>query len=272
MLRPSHPLRLGSSFSRHAWFVPWGSVLGPGFSLKEASSWGSIRETVFISLCQQASRGMLPPYPNALQLGSLNRAHCSLFKGRTSLLCPCSQILSCSQTCADPHLHRPLPTWHPIECKVTGSEHPLGQASLAAHSVDAAVLPNLPWVKPMLLFTLLLLPASPLPDTGSNPLCFSPAAGFSQGLRRSVGGVATILGPLWAGGLTDNLFIMLGVMMGLLSLLTVSISHPPWLFDPVNCLLMAFLLPQVMVGLSYTYLVEPPRGYLSETSQEEPSS
>uniref|UniRef100_A0A7M4EUV8 Uncharacterized LOC109308487 n=1 Tax=Crocodylus porosus TaxID=8502 RepID=A0A7M4EUV8_CROPO len=72
--------------------------------------------------------------------------------------------------------------------------------------------------------------------------------GFSQGLRRSVGGVATILGPLWAGGLTDNLFIMLGVMMGLLSLLTV------------------------MVGLSYTYLVEPPRGYLSETSQEEQSS
>ncbi|XP_062987942.1 major facilitator superfamily domain-containing protein 8-like [Elgaria multicarinata webbii] len=73
--------------------------------------------------------------------------------------------------------------------------------------------------------------------------------GFSQGLRRSVGGVATILGPLWAGGLTANLSIMLGVMMGLL------------------CLLM------IMVGLSYAYLVEPPRGYLSpEMSQEEGSS
>ncbi|XP_062832892.1 uncharacterized protein LOC100556147 isoform X2 [Anolis carolinensis] len=47
--------------------------------------------------------------------------------------------------------------------------------------------------------------------------------GFSQGLRRSVGGIATILGPLWAGGLTDNLYIMLGVMMGLLSLL---MNHP----------------------------------------------
>lgn len=45
--------------------------------------------------------------------------------------------------------------------------------------------------------------------------------GFSQGVRRSVGGLATILGPLWAGGLTDNLYIMLGVMMGLLALLTV---------------------------------------------------
>nr|XP_060623398.1 major facilitator superfamily domain-containing protein 8-like [Anolis sagrei ordinatus] len=73
--------------------------------------------------------------------------------------------------------------------------------------------------------------------------------GFSQGLRRSVGGIATILGPLWAGGLTDNLYIMLGVMMGLLSLL------------------------MVMVGLSYAYLVEPPIGHLSpQTSREECSS
>lgn len=45
--------------------------------------------------------------------------------------------------------------------------------------------------------------------------------GFSQGVRRSVGGLATILGPLWAGGLTDNLYVMLGVMMGLLALLTI---------------------------------------------------
>ncbi|XP_016316108.1 LOW QUALITY PROTEIN: major facilitator superfamily domain-containing protein 8-like [Sinocyclocheilus anshuiensis] len=45
--------------------------------------------------------------------------------------------------------------------------------------------------------------------------------GFSQGIRRSVGGLATILGPLWAGGLTFNLYIMLGLMMGLLALLTI---------------------------------------------------
>ncbi|XP_051979525.1 major facilitator superfamily domain-containing protein 8 [Xyrauchen texanus] len=45
--------------------------------------------------------------------------------------------------------------------------------------------------------------------------------GFSQGIRRSVGGLATIFGPLWAGGLTSNLYVMLGVMMGLLALLTV---------------------------------------------------
>ncbi|KAJ7324716.1 hypothetical protein JRQ81_017736 [Phrynocephalus forsythii] len=70
--------------------------------------------------------------------------------------------------------------------------------------------------------------------------------GFSQGLRRSVGGIATILGPLWAGGLTTNLYIMLGVMMGLLTLL------------------------MIMVGLSYAYLLEPPRQYLSPgTSQDE---
>ncbi|KAF3690808.1 Major facilitator superfamily domain-containing protein 8 [Channa argus] len=48
--------------------------------------------------------------------------------------------------------------------------------------------------------------------------------GFSQGVRRSVGGLATILGPLWAGGLTENLYIMLGVMMGLLALLTIMLA------------------------------------------------
>uniref|UniRef100_A0A3Q2ZPP2 Major facilitator superfamily domain containing 8-like 2 n=1 Tax=Kryptolebias marmoratus TaxID=37003 RepID=A0A3Q2ZPP2_KRYMA len=46
--------------------------------------------------------------------------------------------------------------------------------------------------------------------------------GFSQGVRRSVGGLATILGPLWAGGLTNNLYIMLGMMLALLVMITVS--------------------------------------------------
>ncbi|XP_070775255.1 major facilitator superfamily domain-containing protein 8 [Enoplosus armatus] len=45
--------------------------------------------------------------------------------------------------------------------------------------------------------------------------------GFSQGVRRSVGGLATILGPLWAGGLTSNLYIMLGMMLALLIMITV---------------------------------------------------
>ncbi|KAM4694787.1 major facilitator superfamily domain-containing protein 8-like [Discoglossus pictus] len=57
--------------------------------------------------------------------------------------------------------------------------------------------------------------------------------GFNHGLRRSVGGLATILGPLWAAGLTEELYIMLGVMMGLL------------------------LLLMGMVSLSYRYLVDP---------------
>ncbi|KAK5869780.1 hypothetical protein PBY51_024471 [Eleginops maclovinus] len=48
--------------------------------------------------------------------------------------------------------------------------------------------------------------------------------GFSQGVRRSVGGLATILGPLWAGGLTDNMYIMMGVMMALLALLTIMLA------------------------------------------------
>uniref|UniRef100_A0A7N8YC07 Major facilitator superfamily domain containing 8-like 2 n=1 Tax=Mastacembelus armatus TaxID=205130 RepID=A0A7N8YC07_9TELE len=45
--------------------------------------------------------------------------------------------------------------------------------------------------------------------------------GFSHGVRRSVGGLATILGPLWAGGLTNNLYIMLGMMLALLMMITV---------------------------------------------------
>uniref|UniRef100_A0AAQ4PX16 Major facilitator superfamily (MFS) profile domain-containing protein n=1 Tax=Gasterosteus aculeatus aculeatus TaxID=481459 RepID=A0AAQ4PX16_GASAC len=48
--------------------------------------------------------------------------------------------------------------------------------------------------------------------------------GFSQGVRRSVGGLATILGPLWAGGLTENMYIMLGMMMALLALLTMMLA------------------------------------------------
>ncbi|KAM6948689.1 major facilitator superfamily domain-containing protein 8 [Aplochiton taeniatus] len=57
--------------------------------------------------------------------------------------------------------------------------------------------------------------------------------GFSQGVRRSVGGLATILGPLWAGGLIHNLHLMLGMMLLLLVLITV------------------------MTALSYSSLVEP---------------
>ncbi|XP_077069571.1 major facilitator superfamily domain-containing protein 8 [Siphateles boraxobius] len=59
--------------------------------------------------------------------------------------------------------------------------------------------------------------------------------GFSQGVRRSVGGLATILGPLWAGGLIGNLYVMLGMMMLLLTLI------------------------MIMMALSYEKLVEPPR-------------
>ncbi|XP_053315969.1 major facilitator superfamily domain-containing protein 8-like [Spea bombifrons] len=57
--------------------------------------------------------------------------------------------------------------------------------------------------------------------------------GFNHGVRRAVGGLATILGPLWAAGLIEELYIMLGVMMGLLVLLTI------------------------MFGVSYRYLMEP---------------
>ncbi|XP_073671209.1 major facilitator superfamily domain-containing protein 8 [Paramisgurnus dabryanus] len=67
--------------------------------------------------------------------------------------------------------------------------------------------------------------------------------GFSQGVRRSVGGLATILGPLWAGGLIGNLYVMLGMMMLLLTLI------------------------MIMMVLSYEKLVEPPKVEHAEDSE-----
>ncbi|XP_071018538.1 major facilitator superfamily domain-containing protein 8-like [Oncorhynchus clarkii lewisi] len=66
--------------------------------------------------------------------------------------------------------------------------------------------------------------------------------GLSQGVRRSVGGLATILGPLWGGGLTGHMYIMLGLMMALLALFAImfSFSYPrlvaPTVVDHADCL------------------------------------
>uniref|UniRef100_A0A8C1TBZ4 Si:ch211-38m6.6 n=1 Tax=Cyprinus carpio TaxID=7962 RepID=A0A8C1TBZ4_CYPCA len=65
--------------------------------------------------------------------------------------------------------------------------------------------------------------------------------GFSQGVRRSVGGLATILGPLWAGGLIGNLYGDAG--------------------------LIGDCSDQIMMVLSYEKLVEPPRVEHAEDSE-----
>lgn len=41
------------------------------------------------------------------------------------------------------------------------------------------------------------------------------SVGFSQGIRRSVSFIAMIMGPLWAGGMIHDLYVMLGVCLGL---------------------------------------------------------
>ncbi|KAK3567906.1 hypothetical protein QTP86_027295 [Hemibagrus guttatus] len=69
--------------------------------------------------------------------------------------------------------------------------------------------------------------------------------GFSQGVRRSIGGLATILGPLWAGGLTGNLYVMLGMMLFLLTLI------------------------MLMMSLSYDKLVEPPMVQHADDSESQ---
>ncbi|XP_054907217.1 major facilitator superfamily domain-containing protein 8 [Poeciliopsis prolifica] len=72
--------------------------------------------------------------------------------------------------------------------------------------------------------------------------------GFSQGVRRSVGGLATILGPLWGGGLTEHMYIMVGVMVALLVLLSL------------------------MVAFSYNRLVEPTVEHTEGSEQSSSSS
>ena len=46
-----------------------------------------------------------------------------------------------------------------------------------------------------------------------------------MGLRRSVVGIATIMGPLWAGSAIHWPYIMFGVMTGLLVMSLVSMSN-----------------------------------------------
>ena len=48
--------------------------------------------------------------------------------------------------------------------------------------------------------------------------------GFGQGLRRSTGSVAAILGPLWAGATLHIYHVMLGVPLGILVGVMVSCS------------------------------------------------
>lgn len=48
-------------------------------------------------------------------------------------------------------------------------------------------------------------------------------AGTAQGMRRTVAGVAAIIGPLWAGALLDMPYILNGVMLALMLLTLVRI-------------------------------------------------
>ena len=45
--------------------------------------------------------------------------------------------------------------------------------------------------------------------------------GFGQGVRRSVGSIAAILGPLWAGASLHLYHVLLGVHLGILTGLIV---------------------------------------------------
>ena len=51
---------------------------------------------------------------------------------------------------------------------------------------------------------------------------FLLAVGTSQGVRRSTGFVATIMGPLWAGAFLSHLTFMLAVEVGLVAMILVS--------------------------------------------------
>ena len=51
-----------------------------------------------------------------------------------------------------------------------------------------------------------------------------PLLGFSQGIRRAVGGLATIMGPLWAGSTVEMGYVMFGVMTFLFAFVIVSME------------------------------------------------
>ncbi|XP_077977685.1 uncharacterized protein LOC144433250 [Glandiceps talaboti] len=59
--------------------------------------------------------------------------------------------------------------------------------------------------------------------------------GFSQGVRRGVANIGTILGPLWAGGAISMLYVNIGVIVGLVFFILVMICLS-WkrLKDPVS--------------------------------------
>ena len=52
---------------------------------------------------------------------------------------------------------------------------------------------------------------------------FCSFAGFSQGIRRFSGGLGNLLAPLWAGGLVNNLAVLIGVLLAMITLATVRI-------------------------------------------------
>lgn len=83
--------------------------------------------------------------------------------------------------------------------------------------------------------------------------------GFSQGIRRFSGGLGNLLAPLWAGGLVNNLNILIGVLLGMITLATVcsfffyTFSFRPPLFysSQIRILSLDF---QLMLILSFKKL------------------
>jgi len=72
---------------------------------------------------------------------------------------------------------------------------------------------------------------------------FSYASGFSQSLRRIVGGFGSILAPLWAGSLLDSpkhLYIMFSVALALQLLIVVSLYVLLMQLTPKNVQLLCF--------------------------------
>ena len=84
------------------------------------------------------------------------------------------------------------------------------------------MLQILVFFKGPLLFVLLIIKLKFCNRVVLLHVCYCFFTGFGQGLRRSTGSVAAILGPLWAGAALHLYHVLLGVPLGILVGVVVS--------------------------------------------------
>ena len=71
--------------------------------------------------------------------------------------------------------------------------------------------------------------------------------GFGQGLRRTIASAATVLGPLWAGAMSEHIHTFLGLMIG--ALFVLLLQHAALLCIRVHLSLCVYVCVSVCVSV-----------------------